>query len=52
MKTYSLDIRKKIVIAHLIQKMSSEESSHHVWCQQKSRPKAGKTTTNRGKFTT
>jgi transposase len=31
MKTYSLDLRKKIVIAHLAQKMSSEESNHDVW---------------------
>ena len=41
MKTYSLDLRSKIVTAHLAQKMSSEESSHQVCCQQRSRPKIG-----------
>jgi hypothetical protein len=46
MKTYSLDLRAKIATAHLAKKMSSEESSYQVCCQQKSRPKTGETTTN------
>ncbi|MEG4805379.1 hypothetical protein QUB63_32435 [Microcoleus sp. ARI1-B5] len=45
MKAYSLDLRSKIVAAHLAQKMSSEESSHQVCCEQKPRPKIGETTT-------
>jgi hypothetical protein len=51
MKAYSLDLREKIVTAHLVQKMSSEESSHQVCCEQKPRPKISETTTNRGEFT-
>jgi transposase len=48
MKTYSLDLRSKIVTAHLAEKMSIRKVAIRFAGAQNSRPKTGKTTTTRG----